>query len=243
MPRFFVEHVEREDAITLTGEDARHIALSLRMAPGERLIVCETSTDTEYDCIITAVSPETVVLAASAAARCAAEPDVRVHLFQALPKGDKLELIIQKAVELGVHDITPVLTRRCISRPDAKSLAKKTERWQKIAAEAAKQSGRGRLPRVNAALELPAALAAMAKSDLSILFYELGGAPLRTLLQGAPRDISVLIGAEGGFEEAEVQSALALGVCTATLGKRILRCETAPLCALSVLMYATGNLE
>ena len=242
MPRFFTQGVSG-DTIIITGGDAAHIGRVLRMAVGDELVVCDSGTDIEYYCRIASIASDAVTLAVDRAQNSAAEPDVRVHLYMALPKGDKLELVIQKAVELGVCDVTPILTRRCVSRPDARSLAKKQERWQKIAAEAAKQCGRAHIPAVRPALDWPAALDELAAQPLSILFYELGGAPLRALLEGAPADIAIVVGAEGGFDEAEVEQALARGVKTATLGRRILRCETAPLCALSAIMYETGNLD
>lgn len=242
MPRFFVDNVEGE-SITITGGDAAHIGRVLRMAAGDALVVCDSGSDTEYFCKITAITPQAVTLAVDSARHSAAEPDVRVRLYQALPKADKMELIIQKAVELGVYEITPVLTSRCVSRPDAKSLAKKEERWQKIAEEAAKQSGRGRIPAVRPTLSFSAAAEELAGAPLSVLFYELGGERLKTLLQGCPAALSIMIGAEGGFDEKEVAYAAERGVKTATLGKRILRCETAPLCALSAIMYETGNLD
>ncbi|MBC8547741.1 16S rRNA (uracil(1498)-N(3))-methyltransferase [Clostridiaceae bacterium NSJ-31] len=242
MPRFFTQGVSG-DTIIITGGDAAHIGRVLRMAVGDELVVCDTGTDIEYYCRIAAIAPDAVTLAVDRAQNSAAEPDVRVHLYMALPKGDKLELVIQKAVELGVCDVTPILTRRCVSRPDAKSLAKKQDRWQKIAAEAAKQCGRARIPAVRPTLDWTAALDELAGQPLSILFYELGGAPLRTLLAGTSADIAIVVGAEGGFDESEVEQALARGVKTATLGRRILRCETAPLCALSAIMYETGNLD
>ncbi|WP_312645008.1 16S rRNA (uracil(1498)-N(3))-methyltransferase [Hydrogenoanaerobacterium sp.] len=242
MPRFFVEHANG-DKITITGDDAAHISRVLRMGVGDDLIVCENSTDIEYFCKIADISASAVTLSVDRSQHSAAEPDVKVHLYQALPKSDKMELIIQKAVELGVCEITPMLTRRCVSRPDAKSLAKKRERWQKIAYEAAKQSGRGRIPVVHPVVEYKDAVQQMGKVPLSILFYELGGNKLKELLQSCPSQVSIAVGAEGGFDEEEVACAVEQGIRTATLGKRILRCETAPLCALSAIMFETGNLN
>lgn len=242
MPRFFAEHVTG-DTITITGTDAAHIGRVLRMGVGDALIVCDTTTDMEHVCKIAAVEPAAVHLMIDESRRCAAEPSVRVHLYQALPKADKMELILQKAVELGVSEVTPIQTRRCVSCPDEKSLRKKTERWNKIAYEAAKQSGRGKIPVVHETLSFRAAMAQAAGAPLSILFYELGGESLKTMLQACPAEIAIVVGAEGGFEEEEVAVAITQGVKTATLGKRILRCETAPLCALSAIMFETGNLD
>ncbi|MEG0839668.1 MAG: 16S rRNA (uracil(1498)-N(3))-methyltransferase [Hydrogenoanaerobacterium sp.] len=242
MPRFFVDTVFG-DTITISGNDAAHIRRVLRMNIGDKLVVCSTATDTEYFCKIKEFTSDTVLLTADSAQQTASEPSVRVKLFQALPKADKMETIIQKAVELGVYEITPVITRRCVSRPDEKSLIKKEARWQKIAEEASKQCGRGIIPNIQHTLEYEAALKELAKSPLSVLFYELGGSSLKALLQDCPNEVSIIIGAEGGFDEAEVLRANAEGIKTASLGKRILRCETAPLCALSAIMYETGNLD
>lgn len=242
MPRFFVEHVTGNE-ITITGADAAHIGRVLRMGAGESLVVCDTSSDTEYFCKIVSVEPEAVRLAVDEARHCAAEPSVKVHLYQALPKADKMELIIQKAVELGVTDITPIQTRRCVSCPDAKSMGKKLERWRRIAYEAAKQSGRGKIPQVHELLDYRQAVASATQYPLSLICYELGGKSLRVLLEDCPDRVALIIGAEGGFDEGEVAHAADCGVETATLGKRILRCETAPLCALSAIMLQTGNLE
>ena len=146
MPRFFVDSVEG-DSVEITGSDARHIALSLRMKCGESLVLCD-GNGREAECEIKNICPESVVLDVISRRDSAAEPKARVVLYQALPKFDKLEYIIQKSVELGVSKIVPVMTSRCISRPDEKTMAKKLERLRKIADEAAKQSGRGRLPEV-----------------------------------------------------------------------------------------------
>ena len=176
------------------------------------------------------------------------EPDVRVHLYQAMPKADKMETIIQKAVELGAASITPVMTRRCVSRPDAKSMDKKLVRYNRIALEAAKQCGRGVVPPVLPLLELPQALEQMQRTGCPILFYENATAPAKQVIakareSGKELEIAVLIGAEGGFDEDEVALAMERGCHILSLGKRILRCETAPLAALTILMYETGNME
>ena len=171
------------------------------------------------------------------------EPSVKVHLYQAMPKGDKLELIIQKAVELGVGSITPVMTRRCVSKPDAKSMAKKLERYNRIALEAAKQSGRGKIPQVKPLLDLNEALDEMAETSCPILFYENATAPAKEVIDQAGQEIAVLIGSEGGFDESEVVKAKEKGCQVLSLGKRILRCETAPLAALSIIMFETGNMQ
>lgn len=225
----------------ITGTDAAHIAGPLRMRPGEPLTVCDGAGN-DYSCVIERVDSAEVLLRVLEKKRSESEPSLEAHLYQALAKGDKFELIVQKAVELGVREITPVLTARCVSRPDEKSMAKKVGRYQKIAAEAAKQSGRAVIPRVHPLLPLNQALSQMAEYELPLLFYEAGGRPLRETVSPALRRVALLVGSEGGFEPEEVDKAAACGVRIATLGPRILRCETAPLAALSVLMALTGNM-
>ena len=241
MPRFFTENIDQNSG-SITGEDAKHIARVLRMKNGQPLTVCDT-TGYDYACIIEGITEEQIDLKVLSRSPSVTEPNVSVHLYQAMPKADKLELIIQKAVELGVNSITPVMTRRCVSRPDAKSMKKTLERYNRIALEAAKQSGRGIIPQVNPLLELDQALRQMQQSGCPILFYENATAPARQLLQSATGKIAILIGAEGGFDEDEVERAQVAGCSILSLGKRILRCETAPLAALSIIMYETGNME
>ena len=171
------------------------------------------------------------------------EAPVRVSVFMAFPKADKLEHVIQKATELGAYEIVAFPSGRCVSRPDEKSLKKKLERWQKIAASAAEQSGRGRIPAVRVLGSYKAALEEASKADKALMFYENEHAvTLRMALESGPwKTVSLLTGPEGGLEEKEVEQARAAGLEICTLGSRILRCETAPLCALSAVMYAAGE--
>ena len=213
------------------------------MKVGDGLTVCDTK-GYDYDCMIEEIGAGEVHLKVLSVAPSQTEPSVRVHLYQAMPKADKLETIVQKAVELGAASITPVMTRRCVSRPDAKSMDKKLVRYNRIALEAAKQCGRGVVPPVQPLLELPQALEQMQQSGCPILFYENATAPAKQILAKAgASEIAVLIGAEGGFDEDEVALAKEHGCHVLSLGKRILRCETAPLAALTVIMYETGNLQ
>lgn len=241
MPRFFTQTISREGG-SITGDDAKHIAKVLRMKIGEELTVCDTK-GYDYHCMIESLSDKEVTLKVLSAEKSQSEPSVKVHLYQAMPKGDKLELIIQKAVELGVDSITPVMTRRCVSKPDAKSMAKKLERYNRIALEAAKQSGRGKIPQVKPLLDLNEALDEMAETSCPILFYENATAPAKEVIDQAGQEIAVLIGSEGGFDESEVVKAKEKGCQVLSLGKRILRCETAPLAALSIIMFETGNMQ
>ena len=170
MPRFFCDAIAGGKAV-ITGEDAAHIARSLRMQPGERLTLSD-GQGTDFDCVLDLVTPQEVFLTVLESYPCRTEPSVYVRLYMAMPKAEKLELIVQKAVELGVGEIIPVLTRRCVSRPDPKSFEKKRVRLARIAAEAAKQSGRGRIPQVREMMDLRPALEEMAARPGAMLFYE-----------------------------------------------------------------------
>lgn len=242
MPRFFVESLAG-DPIVIEGGDARHIALSLRMKQGEELILCD-GKGTEAVCTVASLCPESVVLEVKERRASETEPKTRVTLYQALPKADKMEYIVQKAVELGVYRIVPVLTSRCISRPDEKTAAKKRERLCKIAAEAAKQSGRGIIPEVNGVLTFKNAVKEMSTAGLPIFFFEHASLPLRKYMEKyTGGDIAVMVGAEGGFSDEEAAFAEENGLLSASLGPRILRCETAPVAALAAIMYAAGEME
>ena len=233
MPRFFIDEAV-VGTFRLVGEDAAHVAKSLRMRLGETLILCHDGVD--YTCKIVGFERDAVLVELVSVQPCAAEPNVAVTLFQGLPKGDKMDLIVQKAVEVGVGAIVPVVTKRCISRPDEKNLHKKVQRWQKIALEAAKQSGRGIVPKVLDVQDFPQAVTLGAQLEEAILFYEGGGAPLKTLLQQA-KSVAIFIGPEGGFEEDEVKCAVEAGVSICSLGNRILRTETAAIVASALTVY------
>ena len=242
MPRFFVETPLTVGGSTvLEGGDARHISGALRMTVGEPLTLCD-GAGTDYACTVTAVERERVELSVDSAAPNASEPTLKVTLYMGLPKGDKLELIIQKAVELGVTAIVPVVTARSIARVEGKDGEKKRARWQKIAAEAAGQSGRGVIPTVEAPISWKQALPRLA-GEQTLLCYEGGGAPIGELVTPADTAFSLVVGPEGGFDPGEVAAVTAAGGRIATLGPRILRCETAPLAALAVLMERSGNMR
>ena len=239
MPRFFVPELAGE-TLVLAGEEGRHAAKSLRCRVGEELELCD-GRGTDALGVITALSGETVTVEITCRRPSSSELPCCVTLYQALPKGDKLELIVQKAVELGVSAIVPVLTSRCVSRPAPKGMEKKLERLQRIAREAAGQSGRGVLPQVRPLLSFREALEELAQSSCPILFYEEASCPLGPLLEGRPTAISFLVGAEGGFSPAEAEEARSKGIALCTMGPRILRCETAPLYALSAIGYTYEN--
>lgn len=242
MARFFVtpEALQGEELI-LTGENAQH-AKVLRLKAGEAVLVCD-GAGREARCEVAEVSSGEVVLKVLEYRDSATEASVKVSVYMAFPKADKLEHVIQKATELGAYEIVAFPSGRCISKPDDKSLKKKLERWQKIAASAAEQSGRGRIPEVVVLPSFASALKRAAKADKALMFYENEHATtLRMALEsGSFETVSLLTGPEGGLEEKEVEQARTAGLQVCTLGSRILRCETAPLCALSAVMYAAGE--
>ena len=240
MPRFFTDNINEND-IVLDGENARHIGRSLRMRPKEELTVCCGGVD--YDCEIRQITEDCVYLDLLEKHPCYAEPTVNVTLFQAVPKLDKLEHIIQKSTDLGVARVVPVLTRRCISRPTEKDFAKKLPRLAKIAEEAAKQSGRGIIPEISPMVSYKQCLEMMKELDKTIMLYEgEGGKPFGDVAVEGIKTAGLLIGSEGGFDVAEVEDAVSAGAERVWLGKRILRCETAPISALTILMFLTKNM-
>ncbi|MDD6966906.1 MAG: 16S rRNA (uracil(1498)-N(3))-methyltransferase [Firmicutes bacterium] len=242
MTRFFVEAQDLSgDTLHLTGENFQH-AKVLRLKPGERMLVCDGQGE-EALCAVRQVGAAELELEVLERRESETEAAVRVSVYMAFPKADKLEHVIQKATELGAYEIVAFPSARCVSRPDEKSLKKKLERWQKIAASAAEQSGRGRIPEVVTLGSFKEALGRAKQADKALLFYENEHAvTLRMALEsGAFQTVSLLTGPEGGLEEAEVDQARKAGLQVCTLGSRILRCETAPLCALSAVMYAAGE--
>lgn len=242
MVRFFVSPEEMQtDFFVLTGDNAAH-AKVLRLKNGEEVLVCDGQGN-ECVCVISDVSPGQISLVVQKRQASSAEAGVCVSIYMGFPKADKLEHVIQKATELGACEIVAFPTARCVSKPDEKSIKKKLERWQKIAASAAEQSGRGLIPRVTVLDSYAQALKRAAEADLSILFYENEKATtLRMVLEkDSYNTVSLLTGPEGGLEPKEVEQAKEAGLHICTLGSRILRCETAPLCALSAVMYASGE--
>ena len=242
MTRFFVEAQDLSgDVLHLTGENLRH-ARVLRLKTGEKLLVCD-GQGREALCAVGEVESSEMELEVLERRDSETEPAVRVSVYMAFPKADKLEHVIQKATELGAFEIVAFPSLRCVSRPDEKSLRKRIERWQKIALSAAEQSGRGRIPEVVVLDSFREALKRAAKADRAILLYENErSTTLKMALEKAPfASVSLMSGPEGGLEEKEVREAMEAGLRVCTLGSRILRCETAPLCALSAVMYAAGE--
>jgi 16S rRNA (uracil1498-N3)-methyltransferase len=238
MPRFFKEFFE--DAPFIDGDDARHILKSLRMRVGESLTVCDTR-GFDYDCVISSCTADRVDLEIQNKTKNATEPTVFVTLYLCLTKGDKMDTAVRQAVEMGVSKIVPVLSTNCVSRPDDKQLSKKVERWQKIADEAAGQSGRGILPEVGECETLKNVAHGIKDVDLCLFFYEIGGEPLSKLDENV-KTVSIIIGPEGGFTREEALMLEQSGARVTTLGPRILRAETAPVAAVCTVMLQSGNM-
>lgn len=247
MQRFFVEPYQVEEEkhlIHITGTDVNHIKNVLRMKTGEEVWISDGG-EKEYRCQIENMEAEEVLLHIIYAQEPDYELPNRIYLFQGLPKADKMELIIQKAVELGAFAVIPVETKRCVVKLDAKKAEKKVARWQQIAESAAKQSKRMLIPQVHQVMTYKQALEFAAQMDVCLIPYELAKGMKETrevLSQIKPgQSIGIFIGPEGGFEEKEVQMALETGAHAITLGRRILRTETAGLAILSVLMFQLEN--
>lgn len=241
MYHFYVEpDAVSENTARITGGDVNHIKNVLRMHTGEEIMILD-GNGMEYRCEIEAISDE-ILARILEAKKTEAELSVRLLLFQGLPKKDKMELIIQKAVELGVSEIIPVLTKRTIVKlEDKKKEQKKLERWQAIAEAAAKQSGRGIIPKVCETVKFSEAVKQAETLEEALIPYELaeGMDEARERIRGlhGKKTIGIFIGPEGGFEEGEIALAVKSGIHPITLGKRILRTETAGLCILSVIMF------
>jgi len=242
MARFFVDpETLQKEFFVLSGENAAH-AKVLRLKCGETVTVCD-GIGNECVCAVSDVSPDQISLVVRDRGESSSEASVKVSVYMAFSKGDKFEHVIQKATELGAFEIVAFPSARCVSRPDEKSLQKKLERWKKIAASAAEQSGRSIVPDVLVLKSYDEAINRAATADIPILFYENERATtLRMKLSEREyHSVSIITGPEGGLEEQEVTKALDCGLSVCTLGARILRCETAPLCALSAIMYDSGE--
>ena len=243
MYRFFVDPSQIHGTdIRITGSDVNHIQHVLRMKPGEEIAVSNGVDGKEYRCGIEEFLDEEVRCTLRFIKEDGVELPSHIYLFQGLPKADKMELIVQKCVELGVFEIIPVATKRAVVKLDEKKARSKTERWQGIAEAAAKQSKRGIIPQVTMPVSFAEAVKRASSMDLRLIPYEMaedGMSLTRELIESARpgMDIAVFIGPEGGFEQEEINLALENDIRPITLGKRILRTETAGLTALSWLMY------
>lgn len=241
MKRFFVEPSQiAEDQIQIRGSDVNHIRNVLRMKVGDTLWISDQEGK-EYNCYIEQMEEEIIFLRIAYVQEPQFELPSRIILFQALPKGDKMEWIIQKAVELGVWEIVPMSTSRCVVKLDEKKAEKKVQRWQQIAESAAKQSKRMKIPEIHSVCTYKEALNYAQKCEAKLIPYEMAkdmrktGKLLREIQAG--QSVAIFIGPEGGFAQEEVQEAMKSGFSPITLGKRILRTETAGMVLLSVLMF------
>ncbi len=243
LPRFYVDELQREEnSIYLTGSDVNHIKNVLRLSVGDYITVCDGQGNDFY-CIITRLTDEIVNVRIEETRNSEAELPTKIYLFQALPKADKMELIIQKAVELGVYEVIPVKTRRCVVKlPDERKVRKKLDRWQTISMSAAKQSGRGIIPKISDVMTFKEALAYADEMSLKLIPYE-NETQMESAMESMEKlknplaSVAIFIGPEGGFEYEEIELAKAAGLQTISLGKRILRTETAGMMMISVMMF------
>ena len=241
MYRFYIEPSRKQgDCIEIIGEDVNHIKNVLRMKNGEKFILCD-GAGTDYLCELAGNRERNLVANILEEKKSDTELPVRLVLFQGLPKKDKMELIIQKAVELGATEIVPVMTKRTIVKAEGGKEEKKLTRWQAIAESAAKQSGRGVIPTVSPIHTWKEALASMKNLDYNVILYENaeGMKPTAECLKvaGQKGSIGIFVGPEGGFTEDEVSQCKEQGAECLSLGKRILRTETAGLTIISWIMY------
>ena len=248
MYQFFVEPNQinvHDKIVTITGSDVNHIKNVLRMKIGEEIAISNGQDGKEYRCGIAALEEDCVRCELRFVKEDGVELSSKVYLFQGLPKADKMEFIIQKAVELGVYQVIPVAAKRCVVKLDDKKAKNKIARWQGIAEAAAKQSKRGIVPQIKDVMTFGEAVQYAAKMDVRLIPYELaeGMDKTKAIIEALKpgQDIAVFIGPEGGFEETEVQKALECGIEPITLGKRILRTETAGITVMSWIMYRLEN--
>lgn len=237
MPKFFVAKEQIGKQITILAEDAKHIKTVLRAKQGEQMVVCD-GEGTDYICKISHMVEKEILLDIVEKKECQTEPSTKITLFQGLPKADKMDMIIQKCVEVGIDKIIPVATERAIVKLEKKEY-KKLQRWQKIAEAAAKQSGRGKIPKIENVLSFQDAIKESKKLCSAVIPYEKETKRgLKEFVKTFSGDtLGIFIGPEGGFSQEEIQQAQKEGILPITLGKRILRTETAGIVATAILLY------
>lgn len=245
MARFFMAGTNINGGMAvIRGQDAEHIRV-LRLRPGEDVIICD-GRGTDYRCRLVRSTAEEAEAEVIEVVPCRGEPDVSVRVFAGYPKGERAEFLVQKCVEAGAREIDFFDCERCIARPDGRAMAKRLERLGRVSEAAAQQSGRGIVPRVGYIPDFVGMLDAAVKLPVRLFMYETGPgrAPLKEAIEAALpfASAAVVTGPEGGFTEAEARLASAAGFTLCSMGERILRCETAPVIAVSSIMYATGNL-
>lgn len=236
MPRFFIDTEPLGDIYTITGADAVHIGRSLRMRIGDELTLCRRGK--EYLCRIEGFTTDTVTVEIMSAQPSANEPSLRLTVYQALPKSDKAEHIIQKCTELGASEFVFFESKRCVARLTDRD--KKLVRYERIALEAAKQSGRGMVPQVRYIPDMQEAVRELVTHESPLICYEKDGARLSDI--AVTSDTAVMIGSEGGFDREEAELAAKMGARPIWLGNRILRCETAPVAVTAILMHMFGDI-
>lgn len=247
MQKFFVEENQIEDnKIYINGPDVKHISSVLRLAKKEKIQICNKTTMENYIVEIEEIQKEKVITSIIEKIEETAESNVEIHLYQGLPKADKMELIIQKTIELGIYKITPVDMIRCVVKLDEKDTKKKIERWQKIAESAAKQSKRDIIPKIENKLNLNAVINEIKEYDIFMVAYEEEKNKtlkqvLKELEQKENYKIGILVGPEGGIDSKEIEKLKENGALIVTLGKTILRTETAPITMTSNILYELEN--
>lgn len=242
MPKYFaVKENIIGDTVLLTDDEARHLTVTMRIEKGDRITVCD-GENTDYECVVLEAETDKVTAKIIDKKRSDTEPITKITLFQGIPKSDKMEFIIQKCVEIGVYEIVPVNTKRVVAKIEDKKALKKTERWQKIAESAAKQSGRGIIPKIGMPLSFKEALEKASKLDSALIPYENENEfdLKKYVSENRAKSIGIFIGPEGGFDESEILLAKDKGIQPVTLGKRILRTETAGMVAAAILIYELG---
>lgn len=245
MPKFFITQDQIEkDKITIVGQDVNHIKNVLRQKIGDEIVICSNTTAQDYKCKIEKIEEEKILCKIKEKIENNSESNIKVTIFQGLPKADKMELVIQKSVELGAYDITPIEMKRCVVKLNEKDKTKKIERWQKIAEVAAKQSGRNQIPKINNIIPIKNICKFTDEYDLILVAYEKEeNTTLKQVLKEIKQEqkenfkIAVVIGPEGGIEEQEIEMLEQSGAKIITLGKRILRTETVALNMLSIILY------
>ena len=250
MPKFFVKRNQiKDNIVTITGKDVNHIKNVLRLNINDNIQICNIDTLENYTCEITKLDYSNIECNIINKINSETEPNTHVTVFQGLPKADKMELIIQKSVELGVYEITPVKMERCVVKLDEKTKLKKVERWQKISETAAKQAGRDIIPKINLPINIKNICKLIGEYDIVLLAYE--KEEKNTLKEELQKykinqnknlNIGIIIGPEGGLEENEVEELVKYGAIPITLGKRILRTETVAFTLISIIMYELDDL-
>ena len=250
MPKFFVKNEQiKDDKIIILGEDVKHIKNVLRLNVDDDVQVCNLDTSENYTCGISKITNNSIECNIFNKKRSEAESNIHIHVFQGVPKSDKMELIIQKCVELGIAELTPVEMKRCIAKIDEKSKDKKIARWQKISEVASKQCGRDVIPKINNVINIKNICNLTSEYDIVLLAYE--NEEFNTLkselskiksLNKKHLKIAIIIGPEGGLDKEEVEYLKQNGSKVVTLGKRILRTETVAFVLTSIIMYELGDL-